>query len=171
MVYSADGQQYAVTYPYHYQGNRKLVGFWPMTFMQFDWPLFVSIRWICTRRQPHDSAGASSWRHRWCCFGDVGRRCDGIGPRLSIFRILMCLREPSPTPPDLQHGTLFPCCFNFAFTPRNRRSDNVAGGTFACFSVFVFVPKLIMHQTSVCFANLICNLQRCTLKYWRLASR
>lgn len=91
---------------------------WPLCSLIDLW-LFVSIRWICTRRQPRDRAGASSWRHRWCCFGDVGRRCDGIGPRFSIFRILMCLREPSPTPPDLQHGTPSLCCFNFAFTPRN----------------------------------------------------
>lgn len=81
--------------------------------------LFVSIRRIHTRRQPRDHAGAPAWRHRWCCSGDAGRCCDRIGPRLPVFRILMCLCEPSPTPPDLQRRKPFLCCFNFAFTPRN----------------------------------------------------
>lgn len=29
MVYSADGQQYAVAYPYHYQGNHKWLDIYP----------------------------------------------------------------------------------------------------------------------------------------------
>lgn len=97
-------------------GNWLAFDLWPLCSL-IDICLFVSIRWIRTRCQPRHSAGASSWRHRWCRSGDVGRRCDGIGPRLSVFRILTCLREPSLTPPDLQHGKLFPRCFNFAFTP------------------------------------------------------
>lgn len=74
-------------------GNWLAFDLWPLCSL-IDICLFVSIRWIRTRRQPRHSAGASSWRHRWCCTRDVGWRCDRIGPRLSIFCILVCLREP-----------------------------------------------------------------------------
>lgn len=100
VVYSPNGQPYAVAYPYQYQGNQWKTYPWleMFHFQPFDkkcWKnhssdeqiLFFRIR--CPWSESCRYSRPPTWKWWRCSSGDAGWSCDWFGSRISLLCLLV----------------------------------------------------------------------------------